>query len=153
MCVCSVCSNSLRPHRLQPTRLLCPWDFPGKNIGVGCHFYLQRIFLSRDGTHFSCIARRIFFTAWEAQLQLATTITMFYIRSSDLIHLTLESFFYWCLPFIEQRTGDVFLWVERLWCIHLRSVHLGKRLFQAQVDWLTSAEEIDLLLEIEAKWI
>ena len=29
------------PHRLQPTRLLCPWDSPGKNTGVGCHFLLQ----------------------------------------------------------------------------------------------------------------
>ena len=30
-------SNSLRPHGLQPARLLCPWDSPGKNTGVGCH--------------------------------------------------------------------------------------------------------------------
>ena len=37
----SVVSNSLWPHRLQPTRLLCPWGFPGKNIGVGCHFLLH----------------------------------------------------------------------------------------------------------------
>ena len=29
------------PHRRQPTRLLCPWDSPGKNTGVGCHFLLQ----------------------------------------------------------------------------------------------------------------
>ena len=29
--------GSLRPHGLQPTRLLHPWDFPGKSIGVGCH--------------------------------------------------------------------------------------------------------------------
>ena len=34
-------SDSVRPHRRQPTRLLCPWDFPGKNTGVGCHFLLQ----------------------------------------------------------------------------------------------------------------
>ena len=34
-------SNSVRPHRRQPTRLLYPWDFPGKNTGVGCHFLLQ----------------------------------------------------------------------------------------------------------------
>ena len=33
----SVLSDSSRPHRLQPTRLLRPWDFPGKNTGVGCH--------------------------------------------------------------------------------------------------------------------
>ena len=32
---------TLRPHRRQPTRLPCPWDSPGKNTGVGCHFLLQ----------------------------------------------------------------------------------------------------------------
>ena len=34
-------SNSVRPHRRQPRRCLCPWDSPGKNTGVGCHFLLQ----------------------------------------------------------------------------------------------------------------
>ena len=34
-------SNSVWPHRRQPIRLPCPWDFPGKNSGVGCHFLLQ----------------------------------------------------------------------------------------------------------------
>ena len=34
-------SDSVRPHRRQPTRLPCPWDSPGKNIGVGRHFLLQ----------------------------------------------------------------------------------------------------------------
>ena len=37
----------LRPYGLYPTRLLCPWDFPGKNTGVGCHFLLQGIFLTQ----------------------------------------------------------------------------------------------------------
>ena len=37
---CSVMSDSSRPHGLQPTRLLCPWDFPGKSTGVGCHCLL-----------------------------------------------------------------------------------------------------------------
>ena len=40
-------SDSLRPQGLQPTRLLCPWDFPGKNTGVGCYFLPQRIFPSQ----------------------------------------------------------------------------------------------------------
>ena len=40
----SVVSNSLKPHGPQPTRLLHPWDLPGKNTGVGCHFLLQEIF-------------------------------------------------------------------------------------------------------------
>ena len=34
-------SDSVRPQRLKPTRLPDPWDSPGKNTGVGCHFLLQ----------------------------------------------------------------------------------------------------------------
>ena len=37
-------SPTLRPHGLYPTRLLWPWDSPGKNTGMGCHFLLQEIF-------------------------------------------------------------------------------------------------------------
>ena len=46
-----VVSDSLRPQELQPIRLLCPWDFPGKNTGMDCHFLLQGIFPTQD----SCI--------------------------------------------------------------------------------------------------
>ena len=42
-----VVSDSVRPHGLQPTRLLCPWDSPSKNTGVGCHALLQGIFLTQ----------------------------------------------------------------------------------------------------------
>ena len=41
---CSVLSDSLRPRGLKPTRLLRPWDSPGKDTGVDCHFLLQGIF-------------------------------------------------------------------------------------------------------------
>ena len=44
ICCClvtSVVSDSVRPHRRQPTRPPHPWDSPGKNTGVGCHFLLQ----------------------------------------------------------------------------------------------------------------
>ena len=48
MCqVTSVVSDSLQVYGLQPTRLLCPWDSPGKNTGVGCHALLQGIFLTQ----------------------------------------------------------------------------------------------------------
>ena len=40
-------SDSLQPCGLGPGRLLCPWDSPGKNTGVGCHALLQRIFTPR----------------------------------------------------------------------------------------------------------
>ena len=47
VCVCvrlSVVSDSLRPRGLQPTRLLCPWNCPGRNAGGGCRSLLQGIF-------------------------------------------------------------------------------------------------------------
>ena len=50
VCVCvshSVVSNSLQPHDLCPTRLLCPWDSPGKNTGVDYISLLQGIFLTQ----------------------------------------------------------------------------------------------------------
>ena len=58
--MCSVtqsCPTLLKPHGLWPLpRLLCPWDSPGKNSGVGCHFLLQGIFQPRDGTRVSSTA-------------------------------------------------------------------------------------------------
>ena len=45
-CVCvshSVISDSLRPHGLWLSRILCPWNSPGKNTGVGCYSLLQGI--------------------------------------------------------------------------------------------------------------
>ena len=52
----SVVSDSLRPRGLQPTRLLCPWDSPGKNTGVGCHAILQGIFPTQGSNpHLLCL--------------------------------------------------------------------------------------------------
>ena len=42
-------SDSVRPHRRQPTRLPRPWDSPGKNSGVGCHFLLQCMKVKSEG--------------------------------------------------------------------------------------------------------
>ena len=49
-CVCSVVSDSLQPYSLEPARVLCPWDSPGNNTGVGCHFLLQGIFLTQGSS-------------------------------------------------------------------------------------------------------
>ena len=52
----------LRHHGLQPTRLLCPWDFPGKSTEVGCPFLLRGSSQPRDQTCISCTAGRFFTT-------------------------------------------------------------------------------------------
>ena len=54
--VASVVSDSVRPHRQQPTRLPRPWDSPGKNTGEGCHFLLQCMKVkSESGVAQSCL--------------------------------------------------------------------------------------------------
>ena len=57
--VASVMSDSVRPHRWQPTRVPHPWDSPGKNTGVGCHFLLQcmKVKSESEVTH-SCLTFR-----------------------------------------------------------------------------------------------
>ena len=44
---CSVVSDSSQPQGVYPSKLLCPWNSPGKNAEVGCHFLLQEIFLTQ----------------------------------------------------------------------------------------------------------
>ena len=61
--VCSVMSVSLWPFGMQPTRLLCPWDFSGDNSGLGCHFLLWGNLPEPGQTHVSwvfCIAGNFF---------------------------------------------------------------------------------------------
>ena len=76
-CVCkgaSGVSDCAQAHALQPTRLLCPWDSPGKNTGVGCHALLQGIFPTQGSNPalltFPALAGRCFTTSdtWEGPL-------------------------------------------------------------------------------------
>ena len=61
-------SDSVWPHRWQPTRLPRSWDSPGKNTGVGCHSLLQGIFLTQGlNPRISSIAGRLY-TVWENHL-------------------------------------------------------------------------------------
>ena len=56
-------SNSVQPHRQQPIRLLHPWDSPGKNTGVGCHFLLQRRLSTAELMLWNCGTRE---DSWES---------------------------------------------------------------------------------------
>ena len=63
-CCCLVtksCPTLLWPHGRYPARLLYPWDFPGKNTGVGCHFLSRGSSPSRDWTHISSIGRPVLY--------------------------------------------------------------------------------------------
>ena len=82
----SVVSDSQRPHGLQPTRLLRPWDFPGKSTGVGCH----------------CLLRLI-------PIAMLKTITLVKVRKTKLKES--QSF----PGFMQWVRGSTRLWTEYLW--------------------------------------
>ena len=79
--LCSVVSDSLRSHGLWPARLLCPWNFPSKNTGVGCHFLLQGIFPSQ-GSNLSLLP----FLPWQADsfpLHAAACVRMSFLLKAE----------------------------------------------------------------------
>ena len=95
LCCCYLVAQSCltlwRPHGLLPIRLLCPWDFPGKNTGVGCHFLLQGTFLTQGlntQTHVSCIGRKILY-GWATREapQRYTRLTHFITSEVDFDHV------------------------------------------------------------------
>ena len=78
---CSVMSDSQRPHGLQPTRLLRPWDFPGKSTGVGCHrlrtdelglSYSHTIWILQNGEQIKLFEDKpiFFLMSWREEVEL-----------------------------------------------------------------------------------
>ena len=74
LCVCAQllsCTQPLQPHGMQPARLLCPWSFPSKSTGVGCHFLFQGVFPTQQSNphlFITWIGRKILYhqAAWES---------------------------------------------------------------------------------------
>ena len=79
--VASVVSNSVRPHRRQPTRLPRPWDSAGKNTGVGCHFLISSY--KNDLFNLKCSVRRSKLQAEKSKL-----CNLIFPSSSSLSHRT-----------------------------------------------------------------
>ena len=117
----TVKSNFLWSHGLQ-TRLLCPWDFPGKNTGVGCHFLIQSHLLDPGMEHvshvFPALAGGFFTTAPAGYLWVKFCARPFVSSSLPLIHLyvTISLKFLWkiyvTLSEIVFRHVDPSLWCQ-----------------------------------------
>ena len=71
------------PHALEPARLLCPWDFPGKNTGVGCqYFLLQEIFRTQGlNLHLLCLLYWHYFPVLPPGKPVSFTITSYFFCS------------------------------------------------------------------------
>ena len=95
----SVMSDSLWPHGLQPTRLLCPWDSLGKNIGMGCHFLLQGIFPTQGwNPYFLCLlrGRQILYPLSHPGSPCDHLASIFFSSASFCVGHTCRSVFFLC---------------------------------------------------------
>ena len=85
----SVGSNSLQPHRLWPTRLLCPWNSPSKNTGVACHSLLQGIF-STQGLNLGLLhCRQIFYNLSHQGSPNMCGYLLFWLHYPNLMNLVI----------------------------------------------------------------
>ena len=94
MHVCLVMSDSLRPHGLYPTRVLCPWNSPRTNTGVGCHALLQGIFPTQESNlcllHCRWILCRLSHQEWKVNSLWNSTKALFYFYEPRLKNLKLK---------------------------------------------------------------
>ena len=110
------------PHGLLPARLLCPWDFPGKNTGVGCHFLLQGIFptkgLNLNHLHWQVgslpLSHKVWGSIFKWYFSLPISHTMFLPSSCLIASLFLG---------ILEKGSDFFL------CVHGSSISQVSRRF------------------------
>ena len=84
----SVMSDSLQPYGLWPVRLLCPWDSPCKNIGVGCHAPSRGYSQSRDGTQGCHTAGKFFTTYATREAQASAVLVYFSLKFLLLLSLS-----------------------------------------------------------------
>ena len=94
----SVMSNSSRPHGLQPTRLLRPWDFPGKNTGVGCHcLWFRALDVSKyvwNCLFFICYLVKSRYSANSLYLKTSNILTIVTFRFPSVFHRRAELFYF-----------------------------------------------------------
>ena len=94
--VASVVSDSVQPHRRQPTRLLHPWDFPGKSAGVGCHCLLLFSLLAFLYSRMFCLKNSLssYANFFSVTSLFADQLSVYYknhwkLGASILLHLSL----------------------------------------------------------------
>ena len=108
----SVMSDSVRPQRRQPTRLPHPWDSPGKNTGVGCHFLLQWVKVkSESEVAQSCLTLR---DSVDCSLPGSSVHGIFQARVLEWGAITFSgSHCYWCLKVWCDDSRIPYVWRKK----------------------------------------
>jgi len=135
----SVVSDSVRPHRRQPTRLPCPWSFPGKNIGVGCHFLLQFIKVkSESEVAQSCLTLH---DPMDCSLPGSSIHGIFQARVLEWVAISFSK-----IKLVNPKGGSVLGVHRKDWCWSLNSQYFGHLMRRAD-----SLEKTLMLGKIEGR--
>ena len=129
-------SNSVWPHRQKPTRLSHPWDSPGKNTGVGCHFLLQCVKVKS----LSCL--RLFTTPWTAAYQ--APLSLGFSRQEYWGGLPLPSP-HFCLYTYKNLT-NISQYLDIIFSESLQHVFLFDNRWKLRTESLIFYEESDSLI-------
>ena len=152
----SVVSDSVRPHRRQPTRLPRPWDSPGKNTGVGCHCLLQCMKVkSESEVAQSCLTlsdpmdssppgssiHGIFqarVLEWGAIAFSAVNCSHhLYPRSPEHIHLITRSLYLWSTSVLHLLTLGIYQYILSVSRVHLfKILHINVIQYLSRSGWL-----------------
>ena len=90
-------SNSVRPHRQQPTRLPRPWDSPGKNTGVGCHFFLQcmKVKTESEVTQSWCYFSSVVISCLDLSNSLLTCLSLSLSPATSTLNMVADGVVLW----------------------------------------------------------
>ena len=121
MCICvcvlssSTMSDSLQPYGLQPTWILCPWNFPGKNTIVGCHFLLQGFFPTQGSN--LCLSHLLYWQADSLPLSYLESlkICLYNIILTSFIHLCGQSQLHTVGPRTKHKRVPVAIEIATSW--------------------------------------
>ena len=103
-------SNSVRPHWRQPTRLPHPWDSPGKNTGVGCHFCTDSQKIKKETRPWDFVSNKVKFETkfpaihW-SQWQNGLTNIYLIVREGSVLSWVFTEHWLVCLPLILRITN------------------------------------------------
>ena len=134
----------MRPHRRQPNRLLCPWDLPGKNTGVGTISFLQGIILTQGSNphllHWHADSLPLSPIKCLKTVNSYTKYRFFTEHSRSVIHQgTSSSFISPIFLFSQTQNLDVtsgfFLLPDFFFLLHLISFHMKVIVFDSSFPW------------------
>ena len=126
-------SDSVRPHRRKPTRLPRPWDSPGKNIGMGCHFLLQymKVISEREVAQ-SCIERCKRLSSVKSALSYAPQLSGASIPCSPVLSLL----------GVHPRGNEWLQWLMAWWLLLLFSLSV----WLVVIPWTAAQGQVSLVL-------